>query len=335
MYTPDIPTYTIDLFQDEPDRWAEVIRRDKQLVVDLIEEAKEDLPKLPDALFRGAGFLFNQFYCLSGGRYRGEMAAWASALGISPGEVALLNCTYELSHLGERLFGCTAGVRWIEGLGMVHVRSLDWPLSKIGPATHLLHFVDGGREFYSLGITGYVSVLSGMVPGPEGYSVSINWAPPTGSPNFTWGPSFLLRETLEECETYDEAVEVLAKTKLSTSVFFTVCGTHRGQACVIERTRKAAVIRKPRRGILVQANHHVAPDFRDNNKPGCDAETLRDSKLRAYTLEEELRDLGGASSLEEVAACLDVSPVKNAQSFQQMVFQPKTGEVRAWRWLKG
>jgi len=332
MYTPDIPTYTIDLYKDEPDRWADVIRRDKALVLDLIEEAKEDLPKLPDALFRGAGWLFNKVYGLSGGRYRGEMSAWSDALGITPGEVALLNCTYELSHVGERLFGCTAGVRWVEGLGMVHVRSMDWPITGIGPATRLFHFVDGGREFYSVGIAGHVSVLSGMVPGA--FSVTINWAPPTGLPTFDWGPSFLLRETLEECDTYEDAVEALASSRLSTSVFFTVCGTRRGQACVIERTRKAAVIRKPRRGILVQANHHVAPAFRDNNKDGFDAETLHDSKLRAITLEEELRGLRRATSLEEAAACLDVSPVCNEQSFQQMVFHPASGEVHAWRWVE-
>jgi len=332
MYTPEIPACIIDLFKDEPDRWAEVIRRDKQLVLDLIEEAKEDFPVIPDAVIKGAGWLFNKVYGLSGGRYRGEMSAWSDALGITPGEVALLNCTYELSHVGERLFGCTAGVRWVEGLGMVHVRSMDWPLSGIGPATRLFHFIDGGREHYSVGISGYVSVLSGMVPGA--YSVTINWAPPTSIPTFDWGPSFLLRETLETCQSYDEAVEVLANTRLSTSVFFTVCGVRRGQACVIERTRKATAIRKPRRGVLVQANHHVAPAFQDNNASGFDADTLKDSRLRAFTLEEELSSLKGASSLEEVAACLDVSPVCNEQSYQQMAFCPGSGEVRAWRWVE-
>ena len=70
-----------------------------------------------------------------------EMEAWAKALQVDLGTVTMLNCAYELSHLPpSRLFGCTTGIRWIDGLGLVHVRNLDWPLAAMGNATRLFRF---------------------------------------------------------------------------------------------------------------------------------------------------------------------------------------------------
>src|SRR5262249_12809096 len=130
-------------------------------------------------------------------------------------------------------------------------------------ATRLFRFRKGSREFVAVGVPGQVSVLSGMLP--HAYSVTINWAPPVSLPSFEFGPAFLLRDTLETCDTYDAAVRVLEQTKLSTSVFYTVCGTEQGQACVIERTQSAAVVRPVTERGLVQANHHVAQRFAKNN----------------------------------------------------------------------
>src|SRR5258708_7349878 len=65
----------------------------------------------------------------------------------SRGTVTMLNCAYELSHMRwPKLFGCTAGVRRVEGLGMIHVRNLDWPLASMGEATRLFRFHSGGAS---------------------------------------------------------------------------------------------------------------------------------------------------------------------------------------------
>src|SRR5262249_11691855 len=155
--------------------------------------------------------------------YQGEIQAWADSLGVSVGTATMLNCAYELSHLRvPQLFGCTAGLRWVEGQGMVHVRTLDWPLPSMAQATRLFRFRRGQRDFVSVGVPGQVGILSGMLPGA--YSVTINWAPPAAMPNFDFGPCFFLREVFEKHDTYASAVQALTKTQLSTSVFFTVCG---------------------------------------------------------------------------------------------------------------
>jgi predicted choloylglycine hydrolase len=254
------------------------------------------------------------------------------------GTVTLLNCAYELSHFRlPRPFGCTAGIRWAEGAGPVHVRNLDWPLAGLGDATCLFRFHRGNRGFVVVGVPGQVGVLSGMLPGA--YSATINWAPPAGQPRFRFGPAFLLRDTLETRDHYDAAVESLRKTPLSASVFFTVCGTEPGQACVIERTPRSAVVR-PLDGLaLVQANHHVAARFAANNADLDDVAedeqefSRQGSAARAEALAQALAARAEPAALEEAARVLDVGPVLNKFTCQQMAFCPRTGEVRVWRRL--
>src|SRR3954454_24344890 len=135
-------------------------------------------------------------------------------------------------------------------------------------------------------------------------------------PEFRFGPAFLLRDTLETRDSYDAAVETLRRTPVSTSVFFTVCGTEAGQACVIERTPGSAVVR-PADGTVVQANHHVAARFAPNNADLDDVaedeqEFSREGSAdRADAMGRALSAAGGPATLEEAARVLDVSPVLN------------------------
>ncbi len=334
MYTSKTPEYIIDLSEDESSRWDEVIRRDKVVARRVARQALQLLEK-PAWFVSLFGKAMGSLYGLYGGHYQGEIEAWADALKVSPGVATMLNCSYELSYL-ENPLACTAGVRWVKGLGMIHLRNMDWPLPAIGDATRIFRFQRGRHEFVSVGITGFVGVLSGMVPGA--YSVTINQAPSQGRPGFDFGPAFLLRNVLEDCARYDEAVAYLSDTKLSAPVFFTVCGTKQGQACVIERTRDDAVVRKMRGDVLVQANHHVARKFLGNNasieeEDEEGATVMAHSQERYDTMTEELTKVKTSDSLDEVARVLDVEPVLNDDSYQQMAFCPASGEVRVWRWL--
>jgi hypothetical protein len=336
MFTTDIPSYLIDLGRDEGKRWDEVISREKMAAGRLVQEAGSQFERVPELL----RWVFARLYRRTGGLYRGEIASWAEALGVSLGTATILNCAYELSHLRwPKLFGCTAGVRWVDGLGMVHVRSLDWPLVTMGAATRLFRFCRGAREFVSVGVPAHVGVLSGMLP--PVYSVTINWAPPVALPCFEFGPAFLLRETLETCDSYDAAVRTLSETPLSTSVFLTICGTAKDQACVIERTQRQAVIRPMPGAVLVQANHHVAGRFVKNNEDILEGEgdedvfSLAGSSKRADTLSRSLAEIPGTCVLETVANALNRATVLNQDTCQQMVFCPARGEVEVWRRAEG
>jgi hypothetical protein len=336
MFTSDVPTYLIDLDREEGKRWEEVISLEKTVASRVVQEAGSQFERAPELL----RWVFALLYQRSGGLYWGEIKAWAEALGVSLGTATILNCAYELSHLRwPKLFGCTAGVRWVDGLGMVHVRNLDWPLATMGAATRLFRFRRGAREFVSVGLPGQVGVLSGMLP--LGYSITINWAPPAAFPCFDFGPAFLVRETFETCDTYDVAIRALTETPLSTSVFFTVCGAAPDQACVIERTQREAVVRPMPGPVLVQANHHVAPRFAKNNEDILEGEgdqdlfSLAGSGKRADTLNGALAEIPGSCSLETVANALNGAPVLNQETCQQMVFCPGSGDVKVWRKAEG
>jgi hypothetical protein len=332
MFTADVPNWLIDLGRPESMRWDEVIARERTVAARLFQEASREFERVPELV----RWVFARLYKRTGGLYVGEMVSWAEALGVSLGTVAILNCSYEASHLRwPKLFGCTAGVRWVEGLGMVHVRNLDWPLPEMGAGTRLFRFLRGTHEFVSIGVPGHVGVLSGMVP--HAYSVTINWAPPGAFPTFEFGPTFLVRDTLESCDDYDAAVRTLSETRLSTSAFFLVCGTGKDQACVIERTQNAAVVRPMAGPALVQANHHVAEAFAKNNEDllvveeGEELFSLAGSTSRADALCEALAGIPSPPTLDGVANALGVPGVLNQDTCQQMVFCPDAGRVKVWR----
>lgn len=337
MFVAETPVHVVDLALPEQERWAEVIASERTTALALIERAAADLKRVPEVCRWG----FAQLYRAFGGLYQGEIKAWADALGVSFGTATMLNCLYELSHLPQpKWFGCTAGVRWLDGLGLVHVRTLDWPVAGMGEATRLFRFRRGRREFIVVGVPGSVGVLSGMLP--EAYSVTINWAPPGALPTFAdFGPTFLLREVLETCDSYSAAVDRLSSTRLSTSVFFTVCGTGKDEACVIERTQREAVLRPIAGGVLVQANHHIAGALAKNNDailevpPEEEVFSLDGSGKRVAILESSLAGLPAACTLEDAAAPLDIPTVLNSQTCQKMVMCPRSGEIKVWRLVEG
>ena len=222
---------------------------------------------------------------------------------------------------------------------MVHVRTLDWPIEGMGEVTRLFRFRRGQREFVSVAMPGQVGMLSGMLPGA--YSVTINWAPPAALPSFDFGPGFLLRDVFETCDTYAAAVQRLEKEHLSTSVFYTVCGVEKDQACVIERTQQGAAVRPFVGPTLVQANHHIAPTFAKNNEairevpPEEEVFSIDGSTKRVNILQEQLAALPSTCTLAAAAAPLDIPTVLNSQTCQKMVFCPASGEINVWRLVTG
>jgi len=190
-------------------------------------------------------------------------------------------------------------------------------------ATRLFTFHgDGGHEFTSVGVAGFVGVLSGMVP--KGYSVAINQAPPSERPGFDFGAAFLVREVLETTSTYPAAVRKLSQTRLAAPVFFTVCGVKDGQACIIERLRGEYAVRRMNRDRdpLVVTNHHVVDDWDEFNDPD-DQDTVERLELAEKILSRP------ASSLAGMIKQLSKMPIYSSITTQRMAFNPKSGSVVA------
>jgi hypothetical protein len=341
-----IPEYVLDLELPPPKRLAEVISRELPVARQLFVEAARDFEGVPVALLDSFGGLYREF----GGPFQAELQAWARALGLSFGQVAAMNCGYELDHLQHcsspelwmkavlEAFGCTTGLLEMQGYGLVHLRTLDWPLLEMGEATRLFRYRKEDHEFVSLGFPGFVGVLSGMVPGE--YSATLNWAPPTNVPDFHFGPSFLLRKTLEECRSYEGAVERLSKTRLSTGAFYTVCGKAARQACVIERTARSSFTRPLVNGSEAQSNHFVCEKFEACNQALHlykrdplirTTRKRRDAMLKALRRPEQ--PVRGTS--EDFLAALTGAPITNQETVQRLSFCAAKGELRVERLRKG
>lgn len=339
----DVPVveHVVDLDQPPAERLRAVIAAERAGARALFGEVMLEFAGVPNLGVEGFGRLYRTF----DGPYQDEIEQWAEALDISFAQAALVNCAYELSHVSGgatawlgKLFGCTTALCPMEGV-MVHARNLDWPIPAMAAATRLFRYRRGGREFVSVGFPLYVGVLSGMVPGE--YSATINWAPPGEVPDFHHGPAFWLRRTLEECETYEAAVTRLREARLSTSVFYTVCGNRPGQGCVIERTKNEAVVREAGAGCEAQANHHVAMRFEENNEVLQASKPLRSDPLLQTTQgrrELMLAALGRAGGqggdLSRVFDLLSPEPITNGGTVQRMVFCPARGELHLDRRLR-
>lgn len=328
QFTSRIRKYTIDLKEEEYERWYKVINSEIEDAKLMFENSKKDIGFLSRSLLKIFKNPIGSFYKLYGGLYIGEMEAWADGLDIKMNEVIALNCQYELSHARFSYnFGCTAAAVWVESLGMVHLRNMDWELEGMGKATRIFEFISGKRKFVSVGVPGQIGILSGMLP--KKYSITINYAPTSTNPWFNgFGPLFLLRDVLENNDTFDEAVKHLKKTDLATNVFFLVCGAKRNEACVIERTKTKSSVKYIEDSYITLGNHFKSRKFYDLN----DDELMEDSTERENALQKKLNKLGTNPSLNDLANCLDAKPTLNNDTCQQMIFIPKTGQYKVWRW---
>ena len=344
MFAQCTKSYEIDLSLPEEERWEDVISAERTLARKVCKDVLAQIEPVPQL----ARLVFEKIYRLAGGRYVGEMEAWASALNVSLGDMAVIQCSYEFAHLrnvlmrqgGEifkrfgGLFGCTAGIHQTRSLGMVHVRSMDWPMRHGGEATRIFKFRDGERVFYSVGVLGLIGVLSGMLPGA--YSVTINWAEPQTAPNpLAFGPLFLLREAMETCDSYEAVVYKLSKTELASPVFFVVCGAKRGQGCVIERTKTSASVRRWKDEPLTQGNHYECKRFLRHNAPILEAEEgyenlFDDSVARTDLMSEMLVEHRQPASVRSLSAVVRKSPIRNIETVHQMAFHPKSGSLCVW-----
>ncbi len=324
-----IPGYDIHLADPAPERLAPLIAAHRSDARKILKECLNvpvmNSPILGPILCKG----LEAAYGISGGLYRDEIDAWATGIDRPAQDVLAANLSYELAHVAGWLeprlsmlkwppvFGCTA-VAVRAPRGWFHVRHMDWPVQAMRDRTIVLHATKGRRRITTVSFPAMVGVLSGMVEGQ--FAITLNWAPPSELPGFDFGPSFLLRHVLEEAADFAAAVELLKKTPLAAPVLFLVTGNGARDACVVERTRKEARIRKPEGGVLAMANHYLGRGFRQFNDPEYDSEERFDAALCAAAGFE-------GSTPAEALRILGRRPTRNSETVQRMVFCAATGEV--------
>jgi hypothetical protein len=238
MDLPDIPL--LDLRQNGI-TWLDDERRRRAL----------DLRQACLKFFPGGSFfadiadpLVRNWMRRSGTPYFGDIAKVAGDLGV--------NSIWTLH--GAYVFGCTAMSDEQGGAPRLR-RTLDWPFEGLGHLVEVTNLRGPAGDYYNVGWPCLVASFTGMAPGR--FAVSINQAPFRGRTGLTWldkalaavatlpehdrlPPEHLLRQVFEECATYDEAVDRLAKTPLARPALFIVAGTKTGERLLIEREERVA-----------------------------------------------------------------------------------------------
>jgi hypothetical protein len=225
--------------------------------------------------------------------YVEEIAAIA---GLIPGGgVWFVNASYE--------WGCTTRV---DGAPAPRLwRTLDWPFRGLGRHVEVA-LQDGGAGVYA-NVTwpGAVGVLTAVAPGR--FAAAINQAPmfrrtrgsllvaydmalnalETYRDNGCWPAPHLLRHVFDTCATYEEAVQVLSTATLARPTMYSIAGASMPQACLIERTRTEAVVR--RGGSTIANDWHPESPRRDGYwmPRGSLVRGPEDSNRRRKCLEEE------------------------------------------------
>lgn len=186
----------------------------------------------------------------SASAYGSELEHVASILGF-PGAVTL-NMSY--------LFACTSqAYAGPDGLPRIR-RTLDWPFHGLGKAVEMAWQSGPAGDFYNATWPGAVGVLTAMAPGR--FCAVINQAPmkrrTSGGFGFAidaalnlrqalsseggWPPDHLLRYAFETCESFHDAVELIAREPLARPTLFTLAGAEPGELALVERTEFEARI---------------------------------------------------------------------------------------------
>lgn len=214
---------------------------------------------------------------------------------VAGGGVWFVNASYE--------WGCTTRVDAASAPRLW--RTLDWPFPGLGRHVEVA-LQDGGAGVYA-NVTwpGAVGVLTAVAPGR--FAAAINQAPmfrrtrrpalvaydmtlnavETWRDSGCWPAPHLLRHVFDTCATFEEAVEVLSTAPLARPTMYSITGASPSQACLIERTRTEAAVK---RGNVTIANdwHPASPPRNGYWMPrGALVRGIHDSNRRRQCLEDE------------------------------------------------
>ncbi|XP_040014414.1 N-acylethanolamine-hydrolyzing acid amidase-like [Xiphias gladius] len=174
--------------------------------------------------------------------YAGEIRGMASNFGGSLSDIIILNFAYEISAF------CTSIVAQDKNGHVYHGRNLDYPHPVLTNLTVNVIFLKNGEVAYrGTSFAGYVGLWTGQ--SPNKFTVSGDqrgsehlwnwWKNVVSAFLFHRSPvSWLVRETLEEAQNFQDAVMRLSKIPIITGVYYIVGGVRAGEGVVITRDRK-------------------------------------------------------------------------------------------------
>nr|KAF6427168.1 N-acylsphingosine amidohydrolase 1 [Rousettus aegyptiacus] len=240
-YRGPVPWYTINLDLPPYKRWQELIT-DKAPALKVIVKSLKDVVnafvpsgKIMQIVDQKLPGLLGNFP----GPYEEEMKGIADITGIPLAE----DKKGHLIHGRNMDFGIFLG--W-------NVNNHSWVVTEeLKPLTVNLDFQRNNKTvFKASSFAGYVGVLTGFKP--ELFSLTLNERFSTnggymgvlewilGKKDAMW-IGFITRSVLENSTSYEEAKNILTKTKILAPAYFILGGNKSGEGCVITRDRKKSL----------------------------------------------------------------------------------------------
>jgi len=154
--------------------------------------------------------------------------------------------------------GCsTAGIAEApDGQGMRMIRTLDWPLDRLGRNVVVSRQSGGAGVWFNVTWPGFVGATTALAPGRfagalnqapsarHGVALVGDWAARRWNRwrNGRVPPGLLLHQVFDECTSFEEAVRVLTETPISLPAIYTLAGAAPSRGVVIERQETTAQV---------------------------------------------------------------------------------------------
>jgi acid ceramidase len=263
LYPPDQPPvkwYTINLNQAPILRWRQVALDYKAQITSMLELIKNlTRPIFGDKLIEYVDTHMDTWNDKLPAPYAEEIRGIATATGLPLGEIVLYNVFYEVFTF------CTSIVAEDPSGRLYHARNLDFGLFMgWDPRTHdwmlsnqlrqmviNLDFQRNGKSVYkTVNFAGYVGVYNGVkkdaftITANErfnidgGYVGIMKWL--RGETDGRW-MTFLVRDTLEQANNFEEAKAMLNNTEILSPVYYILGGARSGEGAIITRARESSV----------------------------------------------------------------------------------------------
>jgi len=248
------------LDKDPTERWGEVSRAYADKIKELVQGVKDFITaffgdKIIPLVDKYLAKLDDKFPQ----PYADELRGIANVTGVPLGEIVLYNIFYEVFTV------CTSIVAEDEQNQLYHARNLDFGLflgwnekTHDWTVTERLRKniinVDwrknGKTVFKSVNFAGFVGVYNGMRPQrftvtanerfdiDGGYIGLLKWI--LGDTSMSW-MTLLVRDVMENADSYDEAIRRLSTTPLMAPVYYIVGGNSSGQGAIVVRSREKTV----------------------------------------------------------------------------------------------
>ncbi|WP_299434294.1 C45 family autoproteolytic acyltransferase/hydolase [uncultured Aquimarina sp.] len=252
--------------------------------------------------------------------YLKEIDGIATICDFSSDQILIANLYYDLLKF---YLGCTAFAVY-NGTEILHSRNLDWHTENDLLSKHsiIFDFQKKGKTLYkSVGWPGFIGILSGTKIGK--FSLTLNAVSSNDSPEIATPISFLLRDVLGDCNSFQDAKYKIEQTMIMSDCLILLSGVKREDKVVIERTPKRFATRTTEEDYIIVTN-----DYKLLQNSSSTGNMLQDTSCGRYDNTQELLLKNIPLNDKECLKILQDDNIMMEITVQQMVFHNHSGKIK-------